>query len=224
MSLESRCISGFGCWRASLDGAEALFVGKGPRLARDIALRRILPEGIVSSWLEQVHSADVLEAQSGLNGPGDALVTTRSELALAVVTADCVPVLLAGGGGIAAVHAGWRGLAGSIVPAAVGRLECEPEAMEAVIGPAIGPCCYEVGPDVADRVRAASSDDVVHGGRRERPHLDLVAAAREQLVRSGVDRIRAINVCTRCDERLWSYRRDGPGAGRNLAAIWMNRR
>ena len=92
------------------------------------------------------------------------------------------------------------------------------------IGPAIGPCCYEVGDDVARRVQAASSEAVVLEGPRGRPHLDLVAAARVQLERNGVGDIRAIRACTRCDAgHLWSYRRDGASAGRNVAAIWQDR-
>ncbi len=206
----------------SLGRAEAYFGGKGPRLEREATLRRVLPGGIAPAWLEQVHSAEVLDARPGRNGPGDALTTKRPRLALAVVTADCVPVLMAGGGRIAAVHAGWRGLAESILPAAIGRFESDPDAIVALVGPAIGPCCYEVGPEVAEKVCAASAGDVMRDGRRGRPHLDLTAAAKTQLERCGVHRIRKIEACTRCDEScLWSYRRDGAGAGRNVAAIWQ---
>ncbi len=193
-------------------------------------MRRVLPHGIEPAWSRQVHSATVLDACPGLNGPGDALVTDRRELALAVVTADCVPVLLAGDRWIAAVHAGWRGLAQSILPAAIERLRSRSPAggqmkvsgaIRAWVGPAIGPCCYEVGHDVAEKVRAASADEVVRNGKRDRPHLDLVAAARIQLEASGEVTVRTVGSCTRCnDDRLWSYRREGPGAGRNVAAIW----
>ncbi len=184
-------------------------------------LRRVLPSGVEPAWPRQVHSATVLDACPGRNPAGDALVTDRHELAVAVVTADCVPVLLAGDRWVAAVHAGWRGLAQSILPAAIERLRATSGAITAWIGPAIGPCCYEVGHDVADRVKAASTGEVVRSGGHGRPHLDLVAAARSQLEGSGDVRINVVEACTRCDDtRLWSYRRDGPGAGRNVAAIW----
>ena len=173
------------------------------------------------AWARQVHSATVLDARPGINGAGDALVTNRRALAVAVVTADCVPVLLAGEGRIVAVHAGWRGLAQSILPRALERLEADASSITAWIGPAIGPCCYEVGIEVSEKVVAASSENVASDGPRGRPHLDLVAAARFQLARHGVTDVRTLSVCTRCDDtRLWSYRREGPGAGRNVAAIW----
>ncbi len=212
-------VGGFHGWRARFGEVEVLFAGRGPRLGRQAALRRVLPTGVEPSWLEQVHSATVVDARTGVNGPGDALVTGRRALALAVVTADCVPVLLADDDRrIAAVHAGWRGLARSILPAALARLG---PPVTAWIGPAIGACCYEVGTEVAGQVAAASSGTVVRPGRDERPHLDLVAAARIQLERCGVEDVRVVDACTRCDEaRLFSYRREGPGAGRNVAAIW----
>ncbi len=127
----------------------------------------------------------LLDARPGRNGPGDALTTKWPRLALTVVTADCVPVLMAGGGRIAAVHAGWRGLAESILPAAIGRFESDPEAIVALVGPAIGPCCYEVGPEVAEKVCAASAGDVMRDGPRGRPHLDLAAAAKTQPGKRG---------------------------------------
>ncbi len=193
--------------------------GRGSR--RETAFRRLHPKGVEPAWLRQIHSAAVVDARPGDNGPGDALTTARADLGLVVVTADCVPVLLSAGTGIAAVHAGWRGLAEQIVAVAVGRLRRR-EGSEATawIGPAIGPCCYEVGEDVADRVGDASSPAVVHAKARGRPHLDLAAAARFQLRQVGVEDIRVLEICTRCDPRLWSYRRDGARCGRNVAVIW----
>ncbi len=202
---------------------EVYFGGKGPKLEREAALRQILPEDIEPAWLQQKHSATVLDARPGESGCGDALVTERRRLALTVVTADCVPVLLASDQGLAAVHAGWRGIVQSILPATCERLpgRHSEAPITAWIGPAIGPCCYEVGDDVARQVCAASSEAVVRGGPRGRPHLDLVAAARIQLERYGKVLVHALAVCTRCDSgRLWSYRREGPAAGRNVAAIW----
>ncbi len=216
-------LGGFWSWQAGRRDVRVCFTGKGPRLDRAAALGRVLPDGVEAAWLRQVHSAAVLDARPGDNGAGDALVTAERNRGLAVVTADCVPVLLAGGGRIAAVHAGWRGVAQAIVPAALQRFDGACGAVAAWIGPAIGQCCYEVGPDVAAEVVAASSAEVARRGRRGRPHLDLVAAVRMQLERGGVREVRIAPGCTRCDEqRLWSYRREGPGAGRNLAAIWRS--
>jgi hypothetical protein len=190
-------------------------------------LRSLLPPGVEGAWLRQVHSATVVAARPGENGPGDALVTDRPGLAVAVVTADCVPILLAVRGGrsagrIAAVHAGWRGLAGRVLPAALERLDADGGDVIAWIGPAIGPCCYEVGPEVAAEVAAAvSGTPVSRPGPRGRPHLDLVAAATAQLREHGVAESRIVGACTRCrGDRLWSYRRHGADAGRNLAVIW----
>ncbi len=220
MVFETCRIGGLQSWRASQGPVEVYFGGKGPSLEREAALRRILPEGIEPAWLQQVHSATVLDARPGDSGSGDALVTERRELALSVVTADCVPVLLAADRAIAAVHAGWRGLAQSILPAALERLGGA-GSITAWIGPAIGPCCYEVNHDAARKVCAASSPTIAREGPRGRPHLDLVKAARIQLERCGDVRFHTVEACTRCDSaRLWSYRREGPGAGRNIAAIW----
>ncbi len=139
-----------------------------------------------------------------------------------MVTADCVPVLLAGEGRIAAAHAGWRGIAAGIVGAVVDRLAVAPARLHAWIGPSIGRCCYEVGDDVAARVAEASDPAVVLLGSRYRPHLDLGAAVESQLKAAGVARVSAVRHCTRCDpERLWSYRREGPAAGRNVSFVWL---
>ena len=175
--------------------------------------------------LRQVHSPRVLEArQGGLCGEGDALITDRAGLALSVVTADCVPILVAAGDWIAAVHAGWRGIAGGVVGATVERLReagaGDPASWRAWIGPAIGACCYEVGPEVAERVAAATRGGVVVPVAGANPRLDLLAAAAHQLAAAGVPHTWLVR-CTRCDDAaLWSYRRHGKAAGRNLAFIW----
>lgn len=163
----------------------------------------------------------------GCAGEADALATRRRDLALAVVTADCVPVLIAAESpgaepALAAVHAGWRGVASRIAPAAVERLGARPGAMAAWIGPAIGGCCYEVGEDVARRVAAGAGAEggFARPGPRGRPHVDLAAAVESQLRAAGVGRIRRVDRCTRCDPDLWSYRREGRAAGRNLAIIY----
>jgi polyphenol oxidase len=138
-----------------------------------------------------------------------------------------VPVLIAGPRGVAAVHAGWRGLAGGVIPstleAAAESLGGTPQDWTAWVGPAIGACCYEVGYDVAAAIAAASDADTVTPGPAGRPHLDLPAAARMQLLAAGLQTVYAPPRCTRCDEEhLWSYRREGKAAGRNLAFIWRS--
>lgn len=211
----------FWTWRAEDDSVRVLFAGRGPSLGREEQARRLLPSGIEPAWLRQIHSRKIHVARPGANGEGDALVTDRRGLALTVVTADCVPVLFAAEKQLAAAHAGWRGLASRLLPATLERLGADGREVKAWIGPTIGPCCYEVGSDVAEEVAAASHENVIRPGSRGRPHLDLQEAAAAQLREHGVENVHRVTVCTRCAaDRLWSYRRDGKAAGRNLAAIW----
>ncbi len=232
MKREPRREKGFWCWRARGGGARVCFAGRGPDLDLAVAVRALASPGFEPAWVRQVHSAVVCEAVAGLSGTADALMApapsdrrkARSLLALTVVTADCVPVLLAGGAGeLAAIHAGWRGIAGGIVPATVERLGSPAGEATAWVGPAIGRCCYEVGAEVAAEViagvRVTVPDRVIHVDPAGRPHLDLRAAVEMQLAASGVRRIHQIEHCTRCDPQLWSFRREGHRAGRNLAFI-----
>jgi len=195
--------------------------GAGTAAERDLqaALERA---GKSLAFLRQVHSARVVDGVAGACGEGDALVTRDRNLALRVVTADCVPVLIASETAIAAVHAGWRGLAAGVIGAAVERLGDTPR-VRAAIGPSIGGCCYEVGHDVASQValRAGSDRVILDRGPGRRPHLDLALAARLELARAGVEDVFTFAACTRCDaSRWWSYRREGKGAGRNVALVW----
>ncbi len=209
-------------WAGRRGPVEVRFVGRGPGDRAAAAAAAGAPADL--AWLRQIHSARVRQAAAGPCGEGDALTTRRPGLALSVVTADCVPVLLAGDGEIASIHAGWRGIAAGIVGATLARLD-HSVGLSAWLGPAIGPCCYEVSDDVARLVTAASEPAVARPGRGARPHLDLHAAVESQLRRAGVARIRRAADCTRCSpDILWSYRREGPGAGRNLAFVWMRGR
>lgn len=212
--------TGHPLWTDSLGPIEVRFVGRGAGDRAEAASAAGTPAQL--AWSRQIHSARVLEAAPGGCGQGDALTTRSTGLALSVVTADCVPVLVGGEAEIASIHAGWRGIAAGIVGATLSRLGSPPDRMTAWLGPAIGRCCYEVGDDVADRVAAASEPTVTLPGSGERPHLDLLAAVESQLRRAGVERVHKVPECTRCSsEILWSYRRDGPAAGRNLAFIWL---
>lgn len=213
-------------WHDAERGAVVGFLGRGgaPRAPIGEVVPPLVSSHHDASWLTQVHGNRVVEAASGPNGCGDALVSSRSDLALVVVTADCVPVLLARGARLAAVHAGWRGIVAGVVRAAIERLGSPTEPLTAWIGPAIGACCYEVGEDVASQVASAAGSEaaVVHRGAG-RPHLDLRRAVEAQLSAAGVGEVRHLALCTRCHpDLLWSFRREGPGAGRNLA--WIARR
>jgi purine-nucleoside/S-methyl-5'-thioadenosine phosphorylase / adenosine deaminase len=208
-------------WQARQGDVEVRFTGRGPARSREEALQAIAPSAPPLAWAKQVHSAVALPARPGGCGEGDALFTEDAGLVLSVATADCVPILLAGPQGLAAIHAGWRGIAAGVIPATLEKLQGRREDWTAWIGPAIGACCYEVGEDVAEQVVAASTPDVAVQGPAGRPHLDLPGAARIQLAAAGVGEVIVLQRCTRCDsEKLWSYRREGKRAGRNLAFIW----
>lgn len=208
-------------WSDSRAGVEVRFVGR-PAADRRAALGFAGGGDREPAWAEQVHGREVLAAVPGRSGRGDALVTSRHDLALAIATADCVPVIVGGGGRLTAAHAGWRGIAAGVVPAAVDALGGGREELVAWVGPAIGSCCYEVGPEVAERVVAASTAEALAAGADERPHLDLVHAVVWQLERAGASHIEVVEACTRCSpDELWSYRRDGPDGGRNYAFAWL---
>lgn len=216
---------------------------------RRLAVARMAGDGEVASVCvaRQVHGRDVVvdgagqqgEAGPGgwrLAGTGDALVATGTGQAVAVLVADCAPILLAHreGRAVAAVHAGWRGLAGGIIEAAVQAL-CRaagsgPADLEAWVGPCIRGCCYEVGFEVAEAVsRAVGPVPLAEGlpsylraGRGHRFWLDVAEAARRALERCGVGAgaCRVDGRCTACHpDVFFSYRRDGPRSGRMAGII-----
>ena len=151
----------------------------------------------------QRHTAIVNRAQAGVHGvDGDALWTDEPGLPMLALTADCLPIAVAAVDrppALALVHAGWRGLAGGIVEQAVGALGAGETA--AIVGPAVGPCCYRVGPEVSARF----DSDLTRDGM-----LDLWAAAERALGRAGVGRVERLDLCTRCNPALFfSHRRSG---------------
>jgi polyphenol oxidase len=189
-----------------------------------------LSAGAAIVQVKQVHGADAVEAAgAGPRACGDALVgRAGGELvAVGMRVADCVPVLVADevSGDVAAIHAGWRGVAGGVVRAGVERLAAgrHGSRLIAAIGPCIGPCCFEVGRDVAEQIEQASyGARVVATERGDKAYVDLRAAVRAQLAASGVSDVRVEDVpgCTRHEAtRFHSFRRDGDGSGRMLAAI-----
>jgi YfiH family protein len=164
--------------------------------------------------LKQIHSSSCVgaEGRAGILGEGDALLENAPGAVVAVKTADCIPVLLVDdrNRAVAAVHAGWRGTAARIVESAAAemalRFGTAPRDLHAAIGPGIGACCYEVGPEVRERF----------GGQGRGP-LDLTAENMRQLEQAGVTRskIYASNLCTMCRiGEFHSFRRDKDAAGR----------
>jgi YfiH family protein len=154
----------------------------------------------------QVHSAVVRRASPGAPvEEADGLWTDAPGEALLALAADCVPIAIARRGGqrrLAVLHAGWRGLAAGIVEAGVAAVGGETAA---AIGPAIGPCCYEVGPEVSERFDADLTRSRV---------LDLWTAAERKLRAAGVAHIERVDLCTRCHPELFfSHRRDGKPRG-----------
>jgi len=174
----------------------------------------------------QVHGTRALSAVSAAARPeADALATATPGLLVGVVTADCAPVLVADRRRrvVAAVHAGWRGAAAGVLEAAVDHLRvafgARPADLEAVIGPAIAGCCYEVGAEVADafRVRAGDATAPAWTRRGDRHHLDLRIAARCLLRAAGLRSVAVLGPCTACGPGYHSYRRDGARTGRQLS-------
>jgi YfiH family protein len=187
--------------------------GTGDRVERVEENRRIACESLGLpprrlAFNRQVHSPAVHRAEPGGRGaPGDGLWTDEPDVPLLAMSADCLPIAIARTGverrALAVLHAGWRGLAEGIVQAGVEALGLGETA--AVIGPAIGPCCYEVGAEVSDRFDADLT--------RER-RLDLWTAAERALRSAGVVRVDRIDVCTRDHPELFfSHRRDGLARG-----------
>jgi hypothetical protein len=147
----------------------------------------------------------------------DGQVTSVPGIGLAIHVADCLPVAIAGRGGVAMLHCGWKGLAGEIIPAGVAALRelGAKGPLEAVIGPGAGGCCYEVGPKLHARFARYGASS----GRM----LDLRAIAMAQLREAGVSRIIGLEACTLCAPpgRFFSHRRDGPATGRQAGIAWL---
>lgn len=185
-------------------------------------------------WLEQIHGTAVVEAQDdGRVLTADGCHTDRAGLACAVLTADCLPVLLCNqqGSRVAAVHAGWRGLAQGVLAAAVARFSEPSVQLMAYLGPALSQPHFEVGVDVLESffegARTEAHNDAIAGafqpGRRPLHFQgDLYALARAELEALGVTAVYGGQFCTYADEaRFYSYRRDR-NTGRMASLIWIN--
>jgi YfiH family protein len=175
-------------------------------------------------WLcasRQVHGTAVRRVVSAAGGGGRAVeidadghATALRGVGTMVLVADCLPVVIGSEGAVAALHAGWRGLAGGVLEEGVravrelgGRGE-----LVAVVGPGARGCCYEVGEEV---------HGVFGNAHRDGRNLDLAAVARDRLKAAGVMRVEDVGVCTICDERLFSHRREGLQAGRQAGIAWL---
>jgi len=181
-------------------------------------------------WLEQVHGTDVVDADRARAAPpglapprGDAAVSRQPGAVLAVLVADCLPVLLAArdGSAVAVAHAGWRGLAAGVLEAAVGAL-ARHAPLQAWLGPAISPAYFEVGPEVRSAFTAhdPSASAAFTPNARGRWQCDLRALARARLAALGIASIHGDDSCSYRDAaRFYSYRRDG-ATGRMAGLIW----
>ena len=217
--------------RLELDGGSVLFttrrggVSEGPYASLNLGLwtgddrdrvlenrERVRAEACAARLAlgPQVHAAHVaVESEEIVEADGQA--TARRGVAATVLVADCLPIALVSPEAVAMLHAGWRGLAAGIVPEGVSALRgLGASRIAAAIGPGAGPCCYEVG----DEVRRALGTD----GR----NVDLKAIARVSLEAAGAEEIHDVGICTICDERFFSHRRDHGVTGRQAGVVWRS--
>ena len=177
-------------------------------------------------WVQarQVHGADVLVIDDALPAEGDAdvLVTSRRDVALAVRSADCATVALVGDdSSVAAVHAGWRGLAAGAIGAAVAELRGRgAHHVRAVVGPHIGVECYEFGSEDLAALAARFGDEIVGRTADDLPALDVAAVVRRALDEAGVELVASDARCTACSDELWSHRAAGD-TQRQALVVWI---
>ncbi len=180
------------------------------------------------AWLKQVHGVTVLDLDAdagngGQRSPADACFTRQGRVC-AILTADCLPILLASETGdlVAAAHAGWRGLAAGVIEATVRALEVPPDTLMGWLGPAIGPDNFEVGAEVREALlrQDPEAKAAFTPNARGRFMADLPQLARRRLAAAGIGRIYGGGECTHEDaDRYFSHRRDGT-TGRQATLIW----
>ncbi len=169
------------------------------------------------------------EAGQALPIDADGHATALADVGAMVLAADCLPVALGGSQAVAVIHAGWRGLAAGVIAEGVRALRglSDDRQILAVVGPGAGACCYQVGADV-QAAFAGTERGPGRGSRtasapaRQASHIDLRAIAHEQLAAAGVAEVRDVDACTICDERFFSHRREGAGAGRQAGVAWLS--
>jgi polyphenol oxidase len=197
------------------DGAEHGAAAR-ERLRRRAGLRALARgyqvHGTVVRRVSEIPAA-ASEAEPAIAADGQA--SALAGVGVLVLSADCMPVALACADAVAMVHAGWRGLAGSVLEAGVEALAelGDGNQITAVIGPAAGVCCYEVGEEV---------HSAFAGAHRFGRNIDLRAIARERLLAAGVAEVLDVSACTICDERFFSHRREGTRAGRQGGVAWLS--
>ncbi len=179
-------------------------------------------------WLRQVHGTAVTIPGRQAPAESDAAVTREPGCVLAILTADCLPVLFAerNGSVIGAAHAGWRGLAAGVLEATLAAMDCRPADVLAWLGPAIGAAAFEVGDEVRSAFLEADpgAGAAFTANARGRWQADLAALARRRLGASGVTRVYGGEPCTHADPmRFYSHRRDGR-TGRMASLIWIESR
>ncbi len=194
-------------------------------------LRKGLPGVPELQWLDQVHGTDVIRLHELLPPPqADSLVTSIPGFACCVMTADCLPVILVSEDEdeVAALHAGWRGLAAGVIENTLRSMATSPEKLRAWLGPAIGPCHFEVGSEVREAFLASMSAAAVDAAfspanSQNKFMADLRLLARTKLVDAGVARVDACEICSYCDgDRFYSYRRDQQ-TGRNVTGVYLRK-
>jgi len=178
-------------------------------------------------WLKQVHGRGIVDADHAMGVPeADGSVVRKPGVVCAVLTADCLPVLLCDRAGtvVAAAHAGWRGLAEGVIEAAVKAMALEAGEILAWLGPAIGPQTFEVGGEVRQIFMAhdpAAELAFVPSAREGKWLADIYLLARQRLERIGIKQVYGGGYCTHADiERFFSYRRDGM-TGRMASLVWL---
>jgi len=167
---------------------------------------------------KQVHSSRGVSSSDFQPGiEADATFSGSKKDLLSVLTADCLPILVYHPmGAVAAIHAGWRGLYDGVIPNSLSML---PPGPIVAIGPSIGPCCYEIGEDLATQFREKFGEEVIVKQEGKKPHLDLQRAAWLELRKAGIRDVDIANICTHCHPDLFfSYRRDG-SSGRMMSFI-----
>ncbi len=211
------------------DGAEHGLKSR-ERLREQLGVRRLLRGYQVhGATVQRVRDAVRPDSETQPEIEADGQATSLHGLGAIVLTADCLPVALGGDGAVAIVHAGWRGLAAGVLEEGVRAVRelsggdrkkkgagKDGERIVAIIGPGAGPCCYEVGEEVHTAFGGAH--------RIESPpsrNIDLKAIARGRLLAAGVAEVEDVGICTICDERFFSYRREGARAGRQGGVAWL---
>lgn len=178
-------------------------------------------------WLKQTHSTFVVPAeQTTINTEADAAYTHQANCVCVVLTADCLPILITTKDGthVAAIHAGWRGLAAGIIEATISKMNLLPEQLLVWLGPAIGPSKFEVGQDVYDAFvkNHADAKRAFQSYSSDKWLADLYELARIRFQLLGVKQIYGGEYCTHTEtDKFFSYRRDGSITGRMASVIWI---